>query len=438
MMQFIRRSLVVFLLPVFMSLAACSASLVRDVTPPPQAQVQPAATAIPTQTLAAAPTSQPTGEVTDEPTLNGNTSVIPTSPGTFNIQGQINNGSGGSIPADLTVVLQGYDNMQVAITEESQAAADGSFSFTDVERVADRVFVAVLEYDGILFGSDVVHAADIPADGNLDLNIPIYDHTSDVSQLYADKAHLFLSFLAADRLQVMVYLLVSNPSNLVVSPASTDQPVLDFALPQDAANLQFEDSGMSQRYIQTSDGIGDMLEVMPGLQQHEILFSYEVPYTGKRALNFSFPIQVNSATVMMAVDKVKMSSPQLVETDTMSTSMGDMRVFSGQNLADGQAFEINLSGRSNLDSSTGISRNLSLGIGLGAFAVVLVGAGFWINRRQKREVVEPVASHLGENELLDAIISLDEQYERGYIGLDEYESRRAELKEDLRRVRKEN
>jgi hypothetical protein len=298
--------------------------------------------------------------------------------------------------------------------------------------------VAVLEYDGILFGSDVVHAADIPADGNLDLNIPIYDHTSDVSQLYADKAHLFLSFLAADRLQVMVYLLVSNPSNLVVSPASTDQPVLDFALPQDAANLQFEDSGMSQRYIQTSDGIGDMLEVMPGLQQHEILFSYEVPYTGKRALNFSFPIQVNSATVMMAVDKVKMSSPQLVESDTMSTSMGDMRVFSGQNLAAGQAFEINLSGRSNLDSSTGISRNLSLGIGLGAFAVVLVGAGFWINRRQKREVVEPVASHLGENELLDAIISLDEQYERGYIGLDEYESRRAELKEDLRRVRKEN
>jgi hypothetical protein len=437
-MQFIRKYAVVVLLLVFLSLAACSPSLVRDVTPPPQAQGLPAATAFPTETQITSPTSEPTGEAVNEPTLDSVTTADAEVSGTFNIQGRISNGSGGSVPEDLTVVLQGYDNMQVAMTEESQSAADGSFSFSDVQRVPDRVFVAVLEYDGILFGSDVVHAADISESGSLDLSIPIYDHTSDISQLYADKAHLFLSFLAADRLQVMVYLLVSNPSNMVVSPASADQPVLNFELPQDASNLQFEDSGMSQRYIQTSNGIGDMLEVMPGLQQHEILFSYEVPYSGKRALDFSFPIQVNSATVMMPVDKLKMTIPQLAESDTMSTSMGDMRVFSGENLAAGENVEVNLSGRSNLNTSTGISKNLSLGIGLGAFAVVLVGAGIWINYRQKRKPVEAVASPMGENELLDAIVSLDDQYERGVLGLDEYESRRAELKEELRRAREEN
>jgi hypothetical protein len=437
-MQFIRRYSVAVVLLVFLSLAACSPSLVKDITPPPQAQLPPAATAAPTENLAALPTNQPTSKAMDEPTGASSTAATLGTEGTFDIQGQITNGSGGNVPEDLTVVLQGYDNMQVAVTEEAQSAAGGSFSFSDIERVPDRVFVAVLEYDGILFGSDVVHAADIPENGSLDMSIPIYDHSSDISQLYADKAHLFLSFLAADRLQVMVYLLVSNPSNMVVSPAGADQPVLDFALPQDAANLQYEDSGMSQRYIQTSGGIGDMLEVMPGLQQHEILFSYEVPYTGKRELNFTFPIQVNSATVMMPVDKVKMSSPQLAESDTMSTSMGDMRVFSGDDLAVGDAFEINLSGRSSLDSSSGISRNLSLGIGLGAFAAVLVGAGIWINYRQKRHTVEPVASHMGENELLDAIVNLDDQYERGIIAPDEYESRRAELKEELRRVREEN
>jgi hypothetical protein len=431
-MQFIRKYAVVVLLLVFLSLAACSPSLVRDVTPPPQAQGLPAATAFPTETQITSPTSEPTGEAVNEPTLDSVTTADAEVSGTFNIQGQISNGSGGSVPEDLTVVLQ------VAMTEESQSAADGSFSFSDVQRVPDRVFVAVLEYDGILFGSDVVHAADISESGSLDLSIPIYDHTSDISQLYADKAHLFLSFLAADRLQVMVYLLVSNPSNMVVSPASADQPVLNFELPQDASNLQFEDSGMSQRYIQTSNGIGDMLEVMPGLQQHEILFSYEVPYSGKRALDFSFPIQVNSATVMMPVDKLKMTIPQLAESDTMSTSMGDMRVFSGENLAAGENVEVNLSGRSNLNTSTGISKNLSLGIGLGAFAVVLVGAGIWINYRQKRKPVEAVASPMGENELLDAIVSLDDQYERGVLGLDEYESRRAELKEELRRAREEN
>ena len=86
-------------------------------------------------------------------------------------------------------------------------------------------------------------------------------------------------------------------------------------------------------------------------------------------------------------------------------------------------------------------------IGIGVFGVALIVAGIWIYRRSRpplEESEEDESEDLAEEDsatdldspetLMDAIITLDDQFQDGQLPESAYLERRAQLKERLRAI----
>jgi flagellar biosynthesis/type III secretory pathway M-ring protein FliF/YscJ len=93
-----------------------------------------------------------------------------------------------------------------------------------------------------------------------------------------------------------------------------------------------------------------------------------------------------------------------------------------------------------------MTRNIIIGIG--AFGLVLVVAGGWLLWRNRQSADadeddaiddddaegEEGADEPTQEEIMDAIVALDDQLKSGNISDQAYKERRAELKEKLRRM----
>ena len=86
------------------------------------------------------------------------------------------NGSGGEVPADTTVTLYAFDNMQMAFTQTLTSGENGVYTFEDIEMLAERAFLAGVDYNGGTYGSDVATAD--PAVPLINLQITTYETSS--------------------------------------------------------------------------------------------------------------------------------------------------------------------------------------------------------------------------------------------------------------------
>ncbi|GAG00154.1 unnamed protein product, partial [marine sediment metagenome] len=101
------------------------------------------------------------------------------------IDGQVISVSGGDIPADLSVTLYGFDQMQQTYTADTPVEPDGIFAFEDVPMLQGRAFLASVEYDDVAYSSDI--AVIDPENSDMVLIVPYYESTSDTSQLSVDR-----------------------------------------------------------------------------------------------------------------------------------------------------------------------------------------------------------------------------------------------------------
>ena len=446
----IRKSLALVTVLSVLFLSSCSFSTAGDVVPPTAQQVSA------TRAQAEAPTAsvvppepESMAENTTEPPLAAATEATAVEAlGTASLSGRVINPSGGEIPVGQEILLRAFVGMEISYSQTTLLSDDGTFLFEDLELVEDTVYIITVDYQGMVFGSDVIPVDEIAAYQETGVEIDVYDQTTDQSALYADRAHIFFDFISAEQVQVVVYLLVSNPTDRVIAAAGEGEPVLSFMLPTDATNLQFEDSGMSSRYVSVDGGFGDLMTIRPGMQQHEVLFAYDLPFNKNRAVDFTFPVEVLSGTIV-APEGMELSGNGLEDAGQREMDTGLVTLYAFENLPVGETLEVEVSG-----SMPGVSEDVGgtttgLAIGLGVFAVVLVLAGFWLRRKPKQNE-EPVPVALESPALsdepqpltpqtiegvLDAIVELDQAYEVGQISEKDYTVRRAELKEKLRELR---
>jgi hypothetical protein len=112
--------------------------------------------------------------------------------------------------------------------------------------------------------------------------------------------------------------------------------------------------------------------------------------------------------------------------------------FTGGALAVGDTLAFDVSGQAGTGASAPatpvVSDRNGLVIGLGALAVVLVGLGVWMFRRSPARAAVPAQSR---EDLLQAIVELDQDHEAGQVAEAEYQRERAWLKAELRKVWKD-
>jgi hypothetical protein len=362
---------------------------------------------------------------------------------------QLTNGSGGDAPSDAIVTLYGFDNMQNTYSETLTTGVNGAYTFTNVTMFKDRAFLAGVDYASGTYASDIANAD--PANPDLNLQITVYDSTTDVFVLTTDRVHILFDFSNPKNVNVVEMFIISNPSKQAVVAPTKDGTVVTFPLPQGYTHLQFQTGALGSRYVELSQGFADKVTVKPGVSAYQVVFAFQMPYDHK--LNFVQPmfLPTTAVTVMLPDNGVKITSNQLQDSGTQVLQNVTYRKYNGSSLIAGSSLEFSLYGNPKKAIaaifSSGSMQNLVIGVG--AFGIATVLGGLWFFRKNQKKVVKQAAldgldialpsteldaSPESQDTLMDAIIALDDQYRSGNLPQEAYLERRAILKEKLRKL----
>jgi mono/diheme cytochrome c family protein len=396
------------------------------------------------------PATYPTSAVTQTPVITSTSQITSTATFTGSVTVQLINGSGGDTPSNSSVTLYGFDDMQNTYSKTLTAGENGVYTFTNVTMPSGRVFLAGTDYASGTYGSDIVTVD--PATPNLSLQITVYDSTTDISVLTTDRVHVFFDFTDPANVQVIEVFIISNPTKQAIVSPTVDGTVVTFPLPQGYTNLQFQDGALGGRYVELSQGFGDKMTVSPGVGEYQVVFAFQMPYNQK--LDFVQPMFLpTSAVVVMVPDNgIKVSSAMLQDGGTRDYQGTTYHMYNGSSLIAGSSLDFTLNGtpRHAAASIFTAGNTQDLAIGLGAFGIALVATGLWLYRRNRQKLAlqsipgsvdlsEPYSgrgvSPEDETTLMDAIITLDDQFHAGNLPEAAYLERRAELKEKLRNLK---
>ncbi len=360
-------------------------------------------------------------------------------PTTITVTGKLTAAVGIDVPAGLTATLYGFDDMNQVYEAQTDVAADGSFEFDNVEFASGRAYMAIIEYQGLTFSSDVYHGEDQLTETTIDLPIRYYETTTDLSLLRADRLHVFFDFSRSDVVQVVELFILNNTGGKAIVAANPGEGVIEFELPEGAANLQFQDGTLGDRYLETDKGFADTASIPPG-EGTQILFAYDLPYARKLDIAVPVPMPVDAAIFMLPTGSVKLASDQLQSTGARDVQGITLDMYSGSNLAAGSVLDVTLSGKVSNTPTVEKGDTTSLLIGGGVLGAVLIGAGYWLWRSNKKDEdedeIEGMANPETAEEIMDAIITLDDRYKAGDLPEDAYQARRAELKAKLESIMK--
>ncbi|NQU29752.1 MAG: hypothetical protein HQ525_03705, partial [Anaerolineae bacterium] len=384
----------------------------------------------------------PTEEVAAEPTAS------PILEGFGTITGTVTHSSGGELPSGLIVELQGYDHdvatgsFNEALVVEASIAADGTYIFENIEMPEQRAFVTVVYEGELSYGSEPGFVTE--GINTLDLPIIYYPTKTDASVLSVDRLHIFFEFPdpSFEIVQVIEVFVVTNPTDYVIAPEEDGQAVLEFVLPEDAENIQFEDGAFGERYTKTEHGFGDTAAVAPGMGQHQIIVFFELPYGKKMDFTQAINHPISSA-IAMVPQGIKLKSDMLQNSGQRDAQGLVYDVYASQPLPIGATLTMNISGKvaSNTPVSEADSQKNTI-FGALAFGVVLIGAGLWYFKRSQDEDedgdlyddnVDEVEFDDAEK-IMDAIIALDDAFRAGDLSEDVYNKRRADLKAQLKEL----
>lgn len=384
---------------------------------------------------AAQPTSTPVA-AGNEATADPDATLTPQGARTFTLNGKISFSSGEAAPGGLPVVLMGFENMTQVMELEATSKADGSYTFENVDVKDGMAYMVKVTSDGFDFNSDILHSSDITT-GSAELPVPVSPISRDTSGLLIDRMHVFFDFNTPGTVQVVELFIVTNPSGQLIVPDG-EKGVLTFDLPEGAGNLQFDGGALGDRFIATEKGFSDLQPIQPNAQS-QVLFSYDMAYDRKLKLDLALPFDVNAAVVMLPPGGVKLQSDQLMASGSRDVQGMTFQLFTGAGLKGGSNLTINLSGAAAAQTGTTGNNLPGLMIGLGAFGLVLVGAGYWFLRERNKAAPEDADEDSvaveTEDDLLDAILALDDLHQAGKIPDEAYRERRAELKARLQQMK---
>jgi mono/diheme cytochrome c family protein len=398
-------------------------------------------------TLAAGPT-QPESPSAEGTPIGGaeqpgaTSEAHPVSIGFGSVSGLLVSGSGGEAPAGATITLHGFEHStdpnsvpQEVVTQTATTNASGAFLFKDVEFQEGWIFLVEATYKGITFQSDLA----VSEAGATELTIPditVYEGTRDSGGLVVEQLHVSFDMAVEGGVQVFELFTIKNLSDkaYVFTTDGTSLPFLP--LPEGASNVGLELSQDSAPMLGTESGD---LAIPPSEENYSIIAYFNLPYDKSMELRQSLELPVSSALVIVP-EGIKVKSDLLTYEGIQQTQQGfNVQTYSGTTLSAGTPLEITLSGR--VKTATSVDNRQTLLIGAGAFGLVLILAGVWMFLRDKGKLDEDDFDG-GEDEdefetaeeVMDAIIALDDLHRAKKIPDEAYQSRREELKERLKEL----
>ena len=358
------------------------------------------------------------------------------------VKGKLVNGSGSDIPSGAEVTLYGFEHTAETsgtptevVNKTGKTDKTGAYLFEDVEILNGRIYLVEATYQGTTFQSELIFS---DAD-TTELTVPdlmVYESTPESDGLVVEQLHISFDMAGEEGVQVFELFTISNKSDKAYT-FTTDGTSLPFMpLPAGALNVGLELSQDSAPLLATNDGFA----LPPSADMYTIIAYFNLPYDKELTLNQPFALPVSSSLVIVP-EGIKVKSDQLVDEGLQQTQQGaNVQMFSSERLNAGDSIEMTLSGKVKSTGNALDNRQMLL-IGAGAFGVVLILAGAWmfLRDRNKTDDDEEYEDEDEEDEfetseeVMDAIIALDDLHRAKKIPDEAYQKRRAELKEILKK-----
>jgi len=365
--------------------------------------------------------------------------------GVGNISGTVQMASGASLPSNLTVTLRGFDHAQdpttqstspqEVLTKTGTVAADGTFTFENVDLPVNRIYIAEVNYSGVQYQSDFTAVKT----GDTKLALPavkLYETSSDANLLTVEQVHLYSDFATQGSAQFIEIYSFSNNSDKAVIISTDGSSIPFIKLPDGAQAAGYQAGQNSAPFVSADNGVA----VVPSDTPYSIIAYFTLPYDKQVVVNQ--PFAINAASVLLLIPEgMKVDSKQLADAGVQNIQNNNYQEYSAKNFKAGDTLTFTVSGSPKAGSSaaaTSSTNNTQQGllVGAGALGLALIVAGVWLYLRDRRRSQEDDDEDEFESadEVMDAMLALDDLHRAGKISDEAYQKRRDELKEILKEL----
>lgn len=356
------------------------------------------------------------------------------------IRGTIVNGASGEPAGEgMPVLLRAFtQDLTSTLNMTTTLDAEGNYVFDLTDVPQEWFFRVAVNYEGVDFGSDFGQLSfDVT---ELDMPITVFDSTTDPAGIRIQQLHVIVSF-GPDVMQVGELYQVNNEDTTVFVGESGDprEGTFEFYLPDGAQQFSVQrgfgglDSFVpAQEVIVTETGLADTVPLRPGPSSLTLLVSYQLPYDDSASL--SHPLNYGTSRVNLVLPDVGVELVDAADWQAGGrTDMGGTSVttFGQSDLPAGSEVTLILEGEpretGSSPSAAIVGDNASeLLIGAGAAVVVIGLAAVVVRRWQSDPGRQP-----DQEELLQILADLDDEFEAGELDEQEYRRERAALMAEL-------
>jgi mono/diheme cytochrome c family protein len=361
------------------------------------------------------------------------------------ISGSVENKTGTDLPSDLKVTLRGYDHgadpsqgPQEVFSQEGTIDENGSFVFENIEIPLNRIFLAELNFDGV----DLQSGFAIVKEGDTSLTLPpivLYNKTEDPSTLVVDEARIFFEY-GTDVVQVFNVYSFRNPGDEVIVVKFNEKGEVPFLrAPAGSSGFGYEPMQDSEPFQQIENGFA----IPPSEGSYGLITFASVPKSREFEFSQEFVLPASSVTVFVP-EGVTAKGDTSTDLGLQAIQNFNFQIYEMGNVAAGETVKLSVSGTpketgdASASTSAETTSNQNLLIGAGAIGIALILAGAWMYLRDRHREEEGTGDQETGNEfessedVMDAIIALDDLHRARKISDEAYQKRRTELKEILK------
>jgi hypothetical protein len=243
-----------------------------------------------------------------------------------------------------------------------------------------------------------------------------------------DEVQLIFEY-GTDSLQVYGIYSFRNPgSEIIVVPQSDSGEISFIQFPEGAFSSGFEPTQDSESFMPTDNGFA----LPPSENAYQLIAFASLTRADEIDFSQTFSLPVSSITIFTPVG-VKLENERLTDLGVQTIQNFTYQVYQATAVASGDRLDFVISGNPE-DATTPARSNTGLLIGSAALGIALILAGLWMYRRDKLMPVEesPEDEFESAEDVMDAIVALDDLHGRKKISDKAYQKKRAELKETLK------
>lgn len=357
----------------------------------------------------------------------------------------INNTPGGTVPESVSLMLHAWDeSFTEKLMRHAESAPDGSFRFDEVRFEPGLTYAVMATYQGVTYFSDPATVTE--GEDTLELEVPIYETTTDASLVLVDRMHIIFA-PGQGGLTVTELYSLSNLGDRTITGTITledgGMATLRFPLPEDAANVGFNDD-YGGRFVQVPGGFADTAPLLPGQGSGRVVASYVLPYSDGMTFSYTAPYITGGVNLLLPADSgLALSGEGLIDGGVRTLGAGaTFAIFTHDALEAGESLRVVLTGDLAgmgvadqedvaLAGRTAFSARTSILVGGVVLGLALVVTGLWWLRQAAEDEAEEV-DVTSFDDVVMQIAQLDEAHEQGLVSDEDYEIRRTALREQAR------